>query len=124
PFREHMTVVSGLGNKPANSSAVHAITPGTWLSCVPPRRSHAPFGGITADQVAARYIGQDTALPSLEIATEEKGGSAACDGTYGCSFGNTISFSSPTSPLPMEFNPRKFFAKLFGQGATDAERRL
>src|SRR5690606_18507194 len=74
--------------------------------------------------VAARYIGQDTALPSLEIATEEKGGSAACDGTYGCSFGNTISFSSPTSPLPMEFNPRKFFAKLFGQGATDAERRL
>lgn len=122
PYRNKLTIVSGLGNKPANSSAVHAITPGTWLSCAPPRRSHAPFGGITADQVAARHIGQDTPLPSIEIATEEKGGSAACDGTYGCSFGNTISFSSPTQPLPMEFSPKKFFAKLFGQGANAEER--
>lgn len=124
PYRNHVTVVSGLGNKPAQSSAVHAITPGTWLSCAPPRRSHAPFGGITADQVAAKHIGQDTALPSLEIATEEKGGSAACDGTYGCSFGNTISFSSPSSPLPMEFSPKKFFAKLFGEGTNDQERAM
>jgi hypothetical protein len=123
-YRDYLTIVSGLGNKPARSSAVHAITPGTWLSCVPPRRSHAPFGGITADQVAAQHIGQGTALPSLELATEEKGGAAACDGTYGCSFGSTISFSSPSSPLPMEFSPKKFFAKLFGQGTTDAERAM
>lgn len=124
PFRDQLTIVSGLGNKPAVSSAVHAITPGTWLGCAPPRRSHAPFGGITADQVAARHIGQDTALPSIEVATEEKGGSAACDGTYGCSFGNTISFSSATTPLPMEFSPKKFFAKLFGEGSNDAERAM
>jgi len=124
PFKDKLTIVSGLGNKPAVSSAVHAITPGTWLSCAPPRRSHAPFGGITADQVAAKYIGQDTALPSIEVATEEKGGSAACDGTYGCSFGNTIAFSSATTPLPMEYSPKKFFAKLFGEGSNDAERAM
>jgi hypothetical protein len=123
-IKDQLTIVSGLGNKPAVSSAVHAITPGTWLSCAPPRRSHAPFGGITADQVAARYIGQDTALPSIEVATEEKGGSAACDGTYGCSFGNTIAFSSATTPLPMEFSPKKFFAKLFGEGTNDTERAM
>ena len=123
-FKPYMTVVSGLDNKPAQSSAVHAITPGTWLSCVPPRRSHAPLGGISADQLAARHIGQDTALPSLEISTEERGGSAACDGTYGCSFGNTISFGSPTTPLPMESNPKRLFQKLFGQGDSEEERRL
>ncbi|MCP5146160.1 MAG: DUF1552 domain-containing protein [Gammaproteobacteria bacterium] len=124
PFKHQMTIVSGLGNKPAESSAVHAITPGTWLSCVPPRRSNAPFCGVTADQVAAKYIGQDTALPSLEVATEEKGGASACDGTYGCSLGTTISFSAPDSPLPMEFNPKKFFVKLFGQGSSPEERTL
>ncbi|HTR01139.1 MAG TPA: DUF1552 domain-containing protein, partial [Candidatus Acidoferrum sp.] len=54
--------------------------------------------------------------------TEEKGGSSACDGTYGCSFGNTISFANPTTPLPMEFSAKKFFRKLFGEGSNDAER--
>jgi hypothetical protein len=124
PFRKQLTVLSGLDNKSARSGAVHAITPGTWLSCVAPRRSNAPFGGITADQLAAQHIGQDTALPSIEVAAEEKGGSAACDGTYGCSFGNTISFSSPTTPLPMEYSTKKFFAKLFGEGSSDQERAM
>jgi hypothetical protein len=122
PFRSHLTIVSGLDNKPASSSAVHAITPGTWLSAVPPRKSHAPHGGISIDQIAARRIGQDTTLPSLEVATEPKGGSAACDGTYGCNFGNTISFRTENNPLPMEYNPRKLFRKLFGQGDSPAER--
>jgi hypothetical protein len=122
PFRDYVTVVSGLGNKPAQSSAVHAITPGTWLACTPPARSAAPHMAITADQLAAKHIGQGTALPSLEVSSEEKGGASACDGTYGCSYGNTISFSSATTPLPMEFNPKKLFAKLFGQGETPAQR--
>ena len=123
PLKKYLTVVSGLGNKPAESSAVHAIVPGTWLSCEHPRQSHAPFGGVTADQIAARHIGQDTPLPSLELATEEEGGGAACDGTYGCSYGKTISFRTPTTPLPMEFEPRKAFEKIFGRGKSDAERR-
>ncbi len=120
--RAYLTVVSNLDNKSAVSSAVHAITPGTWLSCAPPRRSHAPYVGTTADQVAAAHIGQDTKQPSVEAAIEARGGDSACDGTYGCSVGNTISFRNPTTPLPMEYSPRKFFATLFGRGATKDER--
>jgi hypothetical protein len=123
PLKEYLTVVSGLGNKPAESSAVHAIVPATWLSCEHPRQSHAPFAGVTVDQIAARHIGQETPLPSLEVATEEEGGGAACDGTYGCSYGRTISFRTPTTPMPMEFEPRKAFEKIFGRGKSDAERR-
>ena len=122
PVMDYLTVVSGLGNKPAESSAVHAIVPATWLSCHHPRQSHAPYGGVTVDQVAVRHIGQDTPLPSLEVATEEEGGGAACDGTYGCSYGRTISFRTPTTPMPMEFDARKAFEKIFGRGK-DAEQR-
>ncbi|HEX5048429.1 MAG TPA: DUF1552 domain-containing protein [Gammaproteobacteria bacterium] len=123
PLKKYVTVVSGLGNKPGESSAVHAIVPATWLSCVHPRQSHAPFGGVTIDQVAAQHIGQDTPLPSFEVATEEEGGGAACDGTYGCSYGRTISFRTPTTPLPMEFDPRRAFEKLFGRGNNAAQRK-
>jgi hypothetical protein len=123
PLKKYLTVVSGLGNKPAESSAVHAIVPATWLSCEHPRQSHAPFAGVTVDQIAARHIGQDTPLPSLEVATEEEGGGAACDGTYGCSYGRTISFRTPTTPLPMEFDARKAFEKIFGRGKSDQQRR-
>lgn len=122
PLREYLTVVSGLENRNA-SGPVHAITPATWLGCIHPRQSHAPFLGVTADQIAARAIGQETPLPSLELATEESGGSAACDGTYGCSYGNTISFRTPTTPLPMEFDPRRAFEKVFGRGRDEAERK-
>jgi hypothetical protein len=123
PFAKHLTVVSGLGNKPAESSAVHAIVPGTWLSCVHPRQSHAPYAGVTIDQIAAQHIGQDTPLPSLEVATEEEGGGAACDGTYGCAYGRTISFRTPTTPMPMEFDARKAFEKIFGRGKSEAQRK-
>jgi hypothetical protein len=123
PIKNYLTIVSGLGNKPAESSAVHAIVPATWLSCAHPRQSHAPFAAVTIDQIAARYIGQDTPLPSLEVATEEEGGGAACDGTYGCSYGRTISFRTPTTPMPMEFDPRKAYEKIFGRGRSPEQRR-
>jgi len=122
-FQNYMTVVSGLENKPAIAAPVHAITPGTWLSCVPPRISHDPYGGITVDQVAAKHIGQGTAMPSIEVATEAHGGEGACDRNYGCSYGRTISFSTPSTPLPMEYNPRKLFQTMFGQGDTAEERK-
>ena len=125
PLERHkaqMTIISGLGNKAAESPAVHAITPGTWLSCAPPRISHDPYGGITVDQVAAQHIGQDTPLPSLEVATEPGGVEGACDRSYGCSHSSTISFRTPSQPLPMEYNPRKLFFKLFGRGASATER--
>ncbi len=122
PFQKQLTIVSGLENKSAVAAPVHAITPGTWLSCVPPRISHDPYGGITIDQMAAQAIGQDTAMPSLEVGTEEQGGEGSCDRNYGCSYGKTISFRTPSTPLPMEHNPRKLFQQLFGQGDTAEER--
>ena len=124
PFRQQLTVVSGLGNRPAQSAAVHAIVPGTWLSCVHPRETHEAYGGITVDQMAAMHIGQETPLPSLEVATEAPGGGGACDRSYGCSYSGTVSFRTPTTPLPMEYNPRSLFQRLFGRGNTAAERTL
>ncbi len=121
PFQRQLTVVTGLANRHAYGPT-HAITPGTWLSGVSPRVSHDPYGGITADQVAAQHIGQDTPFPSLEISSEEPIGGGACDRNYGCSYGATISFRTPSTPLPMEFNPRKLFQRLFGQGDTAEER--
>ncbi len=63
PFQKQLTIVSGLENKPAIAPPVHALNPGTWLSCVTPRVSQEPYGGITVDQIAAQHIGQDTPLP-------------------------------------------------------------
>ena len=122
PFQKQLTVISGLENKSAIAAPVHALTPGTWLSCIPPRIGVAAHGGVTADQVAAQAIGQDTPIPSLEVGTEEQGGEGSCDRNYGCSYGKTISFRTPTTPLPMEHNPRKLFQQLFGQGDTSEER--
>jgi hypothetical protein len=124
PFQKQLTIVSGLENKSAIAAPVHAITPGTWLSCVPPRISHDPYGGITVDQIAAREIGQDSQIPSLEVSTEEQGGEGSCDRNYGCSYGKTIAFRTPSTPLPMEYNPRKLFQQLFGQGDTAQERTV
>src|SRR6188768_1106287 len=122
PFQKQLTIVSGLENKPAIAPPVHALNPGTWLSCVTPRMGQDPYGGVTVDQIAAAHIGQDTPLPSLEVATEGRGGGGACDRNYGCSYGATISFRTPTTPLPMESDPRKLFERLFGQGDTPQER--
>jgi uncharacterized protein DUF1552 len=123
PFQKQLTIVSQLQNKGAIAPPVHALQPGTWLSCVLPEMGQDPHGGVTADQIAAAHIGQDTPLPSLEVATEVRGGSGACDRTYGCSYGSTISFRTPTTPLPMESDPRKLFERLFGQGDTALERK-
>jgi Protein of unknown function (DUF1552) len=123
PFQQQLTIISGLGNRPGESQAVHAIVPATWLSCTHPKQGQDPNMAMTADQIAARYIGQDTPLPSLEIATEAPGGGGACDRDYGCNYSGTISFRTPTTPLPMEFSPRKLFQRLFGRGDTPEERK-
>ena len=119
--KDYLTIVSNLENKRAYGP-VHAITPGTWLHGEAPRVSHEPFGGTTIDQIAAQYIGQDTPLPSIEVATETSGSAGACDRAYGCSYAGTISFRTPTTPLPMENNPRKLFQTLFGVGDNAEER--
>jgi Protein of unknown function (DUF1552) len=119
PFKSHLTVVSGLRNRAAESPAPHAITSGTWLGCVHPAPQQSPLAGTSTDQIAAQHIGQDTPFPSLELSTEA---GTTCDPTFGCGYGHTISFRTPTQPLPMEYNPRKVFYQLFGQGDTTTER--
>ena len=124
-FRDRMTVVSGLRNKAAEGAGVHAVNPGTWLSCKSPywESDGNPFSGISADQIAAREIGQATPFPSLELCIEVKASSNGnCNPDFGCGYGSTISFRSLTQPLPMEHNPRKLFYRLFGQGDTAEER--
>jgi Protein of unknown function (DUF1552) len=122
PYKPYTTVVTGLRNKEAESSDPHGIIAGTWLSCVGPKdRDGTGDRGITADQLAARGIGQETPLPSIELAGESAGG-VACAPGVGCGFASTVAFRTPTQPLPMENNPRKVFYQLFGQGDTQAER--
>src|SRR5262245_41541476 len=124
PFKSKLTIVSGLENRPGMSSTVHAIVPGTWLTCVHPRQSAERYGGVSIDQMAAEKLGQDTPLPSLEVSMEAGGGGGACDRLYGCSNSSTISFRTPTTPMPMENNPRKLFQRLFGRGDSADERAL
>jgi hypothetical protein len=125
PFREYVNVVSGLHHKAADSTAVHSLSPTTWLSGVRPKPTQGPdaYAGVTADQIAAQSIGQDTMLPSMELATEDHSGLIGeCDRDYGCIYMNTLSWRTPTTPLPMEINPRKVFERMFGQGSNAAER--
>jgi hypothetical protein len=125
PLRSYVNVISGLGHKAADSTAVHSLSPTTWLSGVRPKPTQGPdaYAGITADQIAAQAIGQDTQLPSMELATEDHSGLIGeCDRDYGCIYMNTLSWRTPTTPMPMEINPRKVFERMFGQGSNAAER--
>ena len=125
PFRDRLTIVSGLGHRAADSTAVHSLSPTTWLSGVRPKPTQGTdaFAGITADQIAAQAIGQDNILPSMELAIEDHSGLiGACDRDYGCIYMNTLSWRTHTTPLPMEINPRIVFERMFGQGGSAADR--
>jgi len=125
PLRDYVNVISGLGHKAADTTAVHSLSPTTWLSGVRPKPTQGvdAFAGVTADQIAAQQIGQDSLLPSLELATEDNSALiGACDRDYGCIYMNTLSWRTPTTPLPMEINPRKVFERLFGVGGSAEER--
>jgi hypothetical protein len=110
-YREYLTIVSGLRNKPAESPEPHAYIERTWLTCVSAANAGVagPDSGVSADQFAARHIGQDTRIPSLELCTALRGAQVA--------------WRTPKQSLPQEGNPRAVFYKLFGQGDTDAERK-
>ena len=76
PFRDRLNVVSGLGHRAADTTAVHSLSPTTWLSGVRPKATQGvdAYAGVTADQIAAQQIGQETVLPSMELATEDNSG--------------------------------------------------
>src|SRR5687768_12784550 len=128
-FRDRITVVSGLahpyvagaGGADVSAGANHTRAAAVFLTGSVPVRGPQAHLGVSADQVAAQRIGQDTPLPSLELSIEEA--VLACEASFSCAYRNSISWKSPTDPLPMQNNPRLVFEKLFGDGSTNAERR-
>ena len=126
PFKNQLVVVKNLSRShPGSQVGDHAVSVGGYLTGVWPKRTEAEdvLANTTIDQVVAQHIGQDTPLPSLEVATEDfTGYVGACSPGFSCAYLNTISWSSPTTPLPMEINPRTVFERLFGQAGTAASR--
>jgi hypothetical protein len=126
PFRNSVVVVTNL-TRPEQQGVDtnHAGAPASWLAGVPPKRTAGPDYslGITLDQVVAKQIGQETLLPSIELATEDFSGLVGdCSPGFSCAYMNTLSWRSETEPLPMEINPRAVFEQLFGGGGSRDER--
>jgi hypothetical protein len=121
PHKRYVTSFGNLQNQ-AMVGGVHSLAPATWLSGTKPDKGSASASmSTTLDQVVAKNIGQNTTLPSLEVASETTQQAAACSGSA-CFYNTTLSFRDAHSPLPMEHNPRKVFIQLFGEGDTPDER--
>jgi hypothetical protein len=123
-LRNRVNIVSNLAHPAASgvgsdAGADHARSAAVYLSGAHPEKGSIHVG-MTVDQVAARHIGQDTPLPSIELAIEDVG--LNCGSGYGCAYINTISWRTPTLPLPMENSPQVVFEKLFGDESNSAQR--
>src|ERR1700694_2044312 len=117
-----VTSIANLENR-ASVASVHKYNPATWLSGVKPDlKAPGPSMSATIDQIIAGRIGQETSLPSMEVCSENETQAVACEAGFGCLYSSTLSYRNASSPLPMESNPRKVFAQLFGEGATAEER--
>jgi hypothetical protein len=127
PFRDSLIVVTNLmRSHPGSQFGDHAVSAAGFLTGVWPKRTEAEdvLANTTIDQVVARQIGQDTPLPSLEVATEDfTGYVGGCSPGFSCAYLNTISWSTPSTPLPMEINPRAVFERLFGAAGTASDRQ-
>ena len=125
--KEHVTVLGNLNNYAAglgDGGGPHTRNQSAWLSGVLAKQGEADVRlATTADQHAARVLGKDTVLESLEIATDPSDQVGSCDNGYSCLYVNTISWRAPTVPNPMERNPRVIFERLFGE-ENDKESRL
>lgn len=121
-FRDHVTVLTNLTNKGENG---HSPSTAMWLSGTFPAKGSVIRLNKTVDQILASHIGQETTFPSIELATEDHSSHlGSCAGDFLCSYMSTISWRTPTQPLPMEINPRVVFERMFGGGAaTPQERR-
>jgi uncharacterized protein DUF1552 len=121
-YRDRVNVVSNLCHQSAqgaDAGGEHARSAAIFLSGGSPLKG-AVKNSTTLDQLAARHIGQDTPLPSIELAIEEV--SLSCGAGYGCAYFNTIAWQTPSVPLPMENSPQVVFEKLFGDGGTTEQR--
>src|SRR5688500_3638880 len=120
-YRDHVTVVSDL----CTPRDGHAVTVAAWLTGALAKQTIAEdvYANTSIDQVIASKIGGETVFPSLELATEDfTGYIGGCDTQFACAYMNTISWKTPTTPLPMEINPRVVFERMFGQAGTSAQR--
>jgi len=129
PFRDRLLVISGLAHHQADAfddgaNGDHTRGTSSWLSGVHPKHTEGADvrNGTTIDQIAAAQLGQDTALPSIELAIDLNFLGGQCENSYSCAYMNTLSWSSPTTPLPTENNPRIVFERLFGDGGTPEQR--
>jgi len=129
PFRDHLNILSGLHATsaeppPGETGADHWVA-AAFLGAEKPRKTAGAdvFAGQTIDQIIAQKIGRETLLPSVEMSVEDPGsGSSNCGEGYSCVYTNTISWASPTTPLPMELNPQVVFERMFGSGSTPEQR--
>ena len=132
PFRDRLLVVSGLADAPAfplpgEGTGDHVRAAATFLTGVHPKKTDGPDirGGTSMDQIAARVLGRDTVLTSLELAIDPNELIGACEAGWSCAYANTLSWRNPTNPLPMENQPRAVFERLFGDtDDTTPEARL
>jgi hypothetical protein len=130
PYLDRLTVVSGIDQRVAEANAEdgatgdHTKANAAWLTGVRCKRTEGADieCGVSADQIAAQVLGKETALPSLELSIDLSVLAGMCDSAYSCVYLNTLSWSSPTTPLPSENNPRVVFERLFGNGGTNAQR--
>jgi hypothetical protein len=125
PVREHVTAITNLELQNAYPGS-HATSNSAFLSAAKAKLTESTdyYLGTTVDQIAAQRIGQETQLPSLELAMDLLQVVGQCDNGYACAYQNNLSWSSPTTPLPAEAHPRIVFESLFGEGGSIAERRI
>lgn len=122
--KQHVTAVSNLELQNAYPGT-HATSNAAFLSAAKAKRTESTdyYLGTTVDQIAARHIGRETQLPSLEMSMDLLSVVGQCDNGYACVYQNSLSWSSPTTPLPAEAHPRLVFETLFGDGGTPEERK-
>ena len=130
PLRDYITIVSDTDLHPATAWAAaeegadHFRSSAVYLTAAHPKMTEGSdyFAGTSIDQLYAQQFGQDTPLPSIQLCIEMVDASGACDYGYACVYADTISWASPTQPLPMTLDPRMAFESLFGEGGTPEER--
>ena len=129
PFRDYATILSGMWSKSAEppagvTGADHWVAAAYLCAEKPKKTAGADIrDGTTIDQLIAQKIGQDNLLPSLQLGVEDPGANSSnCGEGYSCAYTNSISWMTPSKPLPMEINPQVVFERLFGDGATTEER--
>jgi hypothetical protein len=129
PFRDHLNILTGLHSTsaeppPGETGADHWVA-AAFLGAEKPRKTAGAdvYAAQTIDQIIAQKIGRATLLPSIEMSVEDPGsGSSNCGEGYSCVYTNTISWATPTTPLPMELNPQVVFERMFGSGSSPAQR--